>query len=76
MHSACAPGTALTLFRLPDQVRRFGNRGEIPGIDERMPTQQLRELEDDGIVHRKVHLVVPPKGEYSLSAYGCGRSRA
>jgi DNA-binding HxlR family transcriptional regulator len=62
---------ALILFWLRDQVCRFGElRRKIPDISERMLTQQLRELEDDGIVHRKVFPVVPPKVEYSLTAYG------
>jgi DNA-binding HxlR family transcriptional regulator len=62
---------ALILFWLRDQTCRFGDmRRKIPDISERMLTQQLRELEDDGIVHRKVYPVVPPKVEYSLTAYG------
>ncbi|PZR90470.1 MAG: transcriptional regulator [Hyphomicrobiales bacterium] len=62
---------ALILFWLRDQVCQFGElRRKIPHISERMLTQQLRELEQDGIVHRKVHPVVPPRVEYSLTPYG------
>lgn len=62
---------ALILFWLRDHTCRFGDmRRKIPDISERMLTQQLRELEDDGIVHRKVYPVAPPKVEYSLTAYG------
>ncbi len=61
----------LILFWLKDQVCRFGQlRRHIPGISERMLTQQLRELEDHGIVHRQVYPVVPPRVEYSLTPYG------
>ena len=35
-----------------------------------MLIQKLRELEKDGIVHREVYPVVPPKVEYSLTSYG------
>ena len=42
----------------------------IPKITQKMLTQQLRELERDGIVHREVYPVVPPKVEYSLTERG------
>ncbi|KOS26427.1 MarR family transcriptional regulator [Bacillus anthracis] len=42
----------------------------MPGITQKMLTQQLRELEDDGVIHRTVYHQVPPKVEYSLSDYG------
>jgi DNA-binding HxlR family transcriptional regulator len=62
---------ALILFWLRDQVCRFGElRRKIPNISERMLTQQLRELESHGIVHRQVYPVVPPRVEYSLTPYG------
>ena len=62
---------ALILFWLRDEVCRFGElRRQIPAISERMLTQQLRELEDHGIIHREVYPVVPPKVEYSLTPYG------
>jgi DNA-binding HxlR family transcriptional regulator len=62
---------AVILFWLKDGVRRFGElRRRIPGVSERMLTQQLRELEAHGIVRRQVYPVVPPKVEYSLTPYG------
>ena len=61
----------LILFWLKDRVFRFSElRRHIPGISERMLTQQLRELEDHGIVHRQIYPVVPPRVEYSLTPYG------
>jgi len=41
-----------------------------PGITQRMLVNQLRELEEDFIVHREVYPVVPPKVEYSLTEQG------
>lgn len=42
----------------------------IPSINERMLTRQLRELEEDELINRKVYPVVPPKVEYSLTEKG------
>ncbi|RJX37148.1 transcriptional regulator [Paenibacillus pinisoli] len=59
------------LCHLMDGVKRFGElkRG-MPDITQKMLTQQLRELEEDGIIHREVFVQVPPKVEYSLTEYG------
>ena len=43
---------------------------EIGGISQKMLTQTLRSLERDGLIARKVHPVVPPKVEYSLTPLG------
>lgn len=63
---------AIILFHLiHKEVLRFNQlQKSISGITQRMLTNQLRELEQDGIVHRKVYAQVPPKVEYSLTEYG------
>ncbi len=63
---------AVILFNLQENgVLRFGElKQAIPQIRQRMLTNQLRELEKDGIVARKVFPVVPPKVEYRLTKYG------
>ena len=43
---------------------------EIPNITQKVLTQQLRQLEADGIIYRTVYQEVPPKVEYTLSEYG------
>ncbi|EWH22253.1 winged helix-turn-helix transcriptional regulator [Bacillus sp. GM2] len=42
----------------------------MPNITQKMLTQQLRELEEDGVINRIVYQQVPPKVEYELSEYG------
>lgn len=61
----------LILRELFTGVQRFSalNRA-LPGITQKMLTQQLRELEQDGIVHRQVYQQVPPRVEYSLTDLG------
>jgi DNA-binding HxlR family transcriptional regulator len=59
------------LWYLRDGEKRYSELQRlIPGITPKMLAQQLRELEFDGIVQRTVFPVVPPKVEYSLTAYG------
>ena len=54
------------LWSLKDNIMRYGElRKDIPHISDKMLTTQLRQLEEDGYVERKVYHVVPPKTEYS-----------
>ena len=43
----------------------------IPGISQKMLTQTLRAMERDGLIHREIFPVVPPKVEYRLTELGC-----
>ena len=60
------------LWRLKDdKVMRYSElRQSIKHISDKMLTTQLRELEEDGYIHRQVYAVVPPKTEYSLTDKG------
>ncbi|MGQ7788049.1 winged helix-turn-helix transcriptional regulator [Nesterenkonia sp. PF2B19] len=50
---------------------RFGELGRrVPAANRKTLTRALRELEEDGIVHRDVHAEVPPRVEYCLTALG------
>jgi DNA-binding HxlR family transcriptional regulator len=61
----------ILLYHLMKGKKRFNEIRRIcPGITQRMLTLQLRELEEDRIVHREVYPQVPPKVEYSLTEFG------
>jgi DNA-binding HxlR family transcriptional regulator len=52
-------------------TKRFNElKSLMPGVTQRMLVNQLRELEEDLIIHREVYPVVPPKVEYSLTKHG------
>ena len=63
---------SLILWKLiTETTLRFSQlRKEIPTATPKMLTQQLRELEANGLIHRQVFPVVPPKVEYSLTNFG------
>ncbi|WLS94152.1 helix-turn-helix domain-containing protein [Gilliamella apis] len=63
---------SLILWKLMTETTlRFSQlQKEIPTATPKMLTQQLRELEANGLIHRHVYPVVPPKVEYSLTNFG------
>ncbi len=59
------------LWRLKDRVMRYGElKKDIPHITHKMLTSQLRQLEEEGFIHREVFAVIPPKVEYSITPRG------
>ncbi len=61
----------LILWHLDEKILRFNQLQKLlPSATPKMLTQQLRELERDGLINRKVYPVVPPKVEYSLTDIG------
>ena len=81
MHSLCPVTTTIgvvggkwkliILWHLTQETLRFSElTKKIPGITQKMLTQQLREMESDNLVSRKVYAQIPPKVEYSITAHG------
>jgi len=61
----------LVIWNLRDAPKRFGELKKIlVAINDKMLTQTLRELEEHGVITRKVYSLVPPKVEYALSKEG------
>lgn len=63
--------STLLILTLAERSHRFGElRRAIPDISQRMLTQTLRELQEDGLISRTVHPTTPPTTEYALTELG------
>jgi DNA-binding HxlR family transcriptional regulator len=61
----------LIMYLIVNDINRFGKMGMmLKGISKQMLTSQLRELENDGIVERKIYPEIPPRVEYFLTEKG------
>ena len=62
---------AVILYHLGSDTLRYNQiQKKIPAITDKMLAQQLRELESDNLIIKKIYPVIPPKTEYSLSELG------
>ncbi|GAA4964912.1 helix-turn-helix domain-containing protein [Yinghuangia aomiensis] len=62
--------TALLWLLESGPQRPGAMRRAVPGLSEKVLTQALREMADDGLVHREVYDTLPLKTEYSLTPFG------
>jgi DNA-binding HxlR family transcriptional regulator len=61
----------LIMYLISNDINRFGKMSiMLKGISKQMLTSQLRELEADGIIERKIYAEIPPRVEYFLTAKG------
>ena len=71
MHFIGGKWKTVVLWYLRNKTMRFGElKKQIPDITEKMLSLQLKALETDGLVHRKVYPEVPLRVEYSLTDFG------
>jgi len=62
---------SMVLWALKNGIKRNGElKKMIPKISQKMLTQQLRELEDAGVVERIIYQEIPPRVEYKLTTFG------
>jgi DNA-binding HxlR family transcriptional regulator len=61
----------VVIYSLGQRTMRFGElQRALEGITPKVLTRQLRDLEGDGLVSRRVHAEIPPRVEYSLTTLG------
>lgn len=62
---------SIILYHLSDHTRRFGEiAARMPSISRKVLSEQLKELEADGLINRQEFKEIPPRVEYSLTELG------